>query len=256
MKKYYIFWFLLYLCIVNRIDKKIMIDYIVNTENYIDIYIKNNKLKFINSLIFKIIFIILFFLYPIIGFINNLKNSNCNLNLFLKKLQHPISIFDPNLTTYNIYLSTNSNDLYLSKLDSYWKIFFTKYKIPHQIKIKNYQNFIKIQTTNNKILKISHNELEFKKNNKLIDNRNNNIIHNDLISNQQIKNLKNICLSLHKKFNNKFKIIEWTIIIEPNKFYFVNGNIYHNLIDTKSKNYNKDFINTMKVLVNTTPSNN
>ena len=255
MKKYYIFWFLLFICMVNKIDQKIMIDYFVNSEKYIDIYIKNNKFKFINSLIFKIIFLILFFLYPIIGFITNLKSPNCNFNIYLKKLQHPISIFDPNLTSYNIYLSTNDKDLYLSKLNLYWQLFFTKYKIPHQIKLENNQNFIKIQTSKNKILKISHNELEFK-NNKFMDNRNNNIINNNLITIDKLKQIKQICLSLHKKFNNKFKIIEWTIVIESDKFFFVNGTIYHNLIDTQSKNYNKDFINTIKFLVNATPSYN
>jgi hypothetical protein len=255
MKKYYLFILLSFICFVNKIDQKIILDYFVNSEKYMDIYIENNNFKLIKSLLFKIIFLILFFTFPILAFINNLKNSNCNFSTFFKKLHHPISIFDPNLTSYNIYLSTNQKDMPLSKLDSYWHIFFTKYKVPFKVKLDSNDNFIKIQTMNNKIHSINYKNLELK-NNKLIDITNNKTYKNNIISEFTLNQIKELTLKLHQRLNSKFKNIEWTIVVDQKLFYFISGNVYHKIINTKDKQYNKKFNHIMNNLLNTSPSNN
>lgn len=242
MNKYLLFLIINYILVVSSIDKKIMIDYISNSYKYINIFTKNKSSMFIKLLIFKIIFLLLFLIHPIIAFINGLKNRS--IKNFLFYLKHPIALYDSNLKSYN--LLSQKDEYKEGQLDIYWKLLFKHYNYPFLLESpdKNKSNIIKVLVSNNKVHSIQLEKYEIQENyiediytGKKLKNNLPSTILNTIIEN---------CISIHKKVKSKFKIIELTISVTDNDFFFLSGNSNPSLLNVKDKNYitkSKKFIN-------------
>jgi hypothetical protein len=247
MKKYYLFIILLFIFIIDNSDKQIMLDYIINSNKYIELHTNNKRFKFIKLFLFKVIFIILFFIYPIIGFINTIKKFNFSLKNIYSKMKHPITIFDPSLSSYNIYPHNKYYHFIIQ--NSFWHYLFNHYKIPFKKgKYNKYDNLLKIQTSNDKVLYTYYNNLEFK-DEILVDIKTNTKYHNSYIDPEQLNEIQILCVKLHRKLSSDFKIIEWNVIIEDNHFYFHSGKINTELLQIYDYNYSSKYNHLIKILL-------
>ena len=244
MKNYNLFIIIILFIIVINNDKQIMIDYIINSNKYINLYCSNKKFKFIKIFLFKIIFFLLFLIYPFIALINSIKNFS--IKNFYNKIKHPITIFDPNLSSYNIFPHKKYFNLLNNK--PFWLYLFKYYKIPFKdTNYNQFDNLIKIQTSHNKVLYTYYNNLEFT-NEILIDVKTNVKYKNIYIEPDLLNKIQILCVKLHKKLSSEFKIIEWYVIIEGNEFYFHSGNINTKLIQSYDSNYIPKYKQLMKLL--------
>lgn len=217
MNKYLIFLVINYILVVSNLDKKIMIDYLTNSYKYINIYEKSKSCIFIKSLIFRILFLILFLIYPIIAIIKGLKNKSLNSIIFY--LKHPISVFDSNLKSYNLYFQ--NEEINIAQDENYWKVLFKYYNYPTIDEIDKKSDIVKVLVTENIVQSIQldkYNIQEF-----YIEN----ILTGDILENNLptsiLNNIKNNSISIHNKVKNKFKIIELSVMIKNDEFYFISG---------------------------------
>lgn len=231
MNKYFIFLILNFIFLTSNLDKKIMIDYLVNTYKYYNIYKKSNSCVFIQSLIFRILFFILFLIYPIIAVFKGLKNKSFDDIFFF--LKHPISIFDPNLKSYNLYFQ--NEEMKLAQDENYWKILFKYYNYPFIDKADKKSNILKVLVTDNKVQSIQLDKFNIQEN--YIEN----IITGEILENNLPKSILNNIIehsiSIHKKVKDKFKIIELIVMSTNDEFYFISGNSNPSLINSNDSRY-------------------
>jgi len=243
MNKYFIFLIINYFLIVSNLDKKIMIDYLINSYKYFNIYNKSNSCIMIKSLIFRFIFFILFLIYPIIAIIKGLKNKSFDSILFY--LKHPISIFDPTLKSYNLYYQ--KDEIILGQNKDYWKVLFKYYNYPYIDTIDNKSNVLNILVTENKVQYIQLNKYIIQEN--YIENIfTGDILENNLPS-QLLNNIVNNSISIHNKVKNKFKIIKLTVVIKDDEFYFISGTSNPSIMNELDNKYffkSKKIINFLK----------
>lgn len=246
MNKYLLFIIINYFLIINNIDKRIMLDYIFNSYKYLDIYNNSNSNLFFKLLGFRILFLFLFLIYPLIAFFKAVKNKS--FKLFLFYLRHPIALFDSTLKSYNIL--SQKDEFKEAQYDSYWKILFYHYNYKfskENIDLKN-KNILKVLVSYNKVNSITLDKYEIQEN----------YIQNIYTGKKQKNNLPaNIInsivedsISIHKKVKSKFKIIELTVIVDENEYYFISGKSNPDLINIKDKNYINKSDNVINFLQN------
>jgi hypothetical protein len=231
MNKYLIFLIISFLFLIHNLDKKIMIDYLKNSSKYINIYHKNKKCLFIKLLVFRIIFIILFLIYPILALIKSFKNQSIKRLFFY--LKHPISIFDPNLKSYNLYFQ--KKEMFEAQDENYWKILFYYYNYNFSEEISPESEVLKVIVSDNNVLTMRLKHYDIKDN--FIENTLTGEVKNNILPKKILESIEKESISIYKKVKDKFKIIELTVMIQNNEFHFVSGNSNPKLILSKDFNY-------------------
>jgi hypothetical protein len=241
MNKYLLFILINYFLIISPIDRKIMIEYICRSIKYLNVYSNTESNIFIKLIAFRIVFLFLFLIYPLIALLKAIKNKS--FKLFLFYLKHPIAIFDPTLKSYNLYFQ--KKELHEGQNENYWKLLFKYYKYPFLEENDNKKtNIIKVFVAEDEVKSIILDKYEIQENyieniftgKKLKNNLPANILNSIVISS----------VSIHQKIKSKFKMIELTVHVIDNKFYFVSGNSNPSLVNVNDKNYihkSKEIIN-------------
>lgn len=244
MNKIFIFYLINFILIVNRYDQKIILDYIINSYKYINIYNKNNKCLFIKSLLFRILFLILFMIYPAIALFNSIKKRS--FKLFILYLKHPITIFDPTLKSYNLYLQ--KNELKEGQNEKYWKILFNYYNFKTTQEINPNSNILKILVFNNKIKSIRLNDFDVSKT--YVENIKTGTKFENKLPSNIINSIKRDSIKIYKKVSDKFKVIELSVMVYNDDYSFISGTSSPDLIDINDINYIPKVYNIINFLHN------
>ena len=243
MNKYLLFLIFNLLFIIDSLDSKIMIDYLINSYKYFNIYSKDKKCMLIKLLIFRIIFLILFFIYPIIALYNFIKTKSIDKLKF--HLKHPISLFDPTLKSYNLYFQ--KKDLIVAQNKEYWKILFNHYKFFTTNEIIPESSIIKVLISNNKVQNIKLGDFEINEN--YVENIINGKIQENILPKNILNSIIKNSILIHKSVNKRFKLIELTVMVYKDEYSFIEGASNPELVKKNDINYikkSKNIINFLK----------
>ena len=194
---------------------------------------------YVKLLIFRIVFLLLFLLSPIFAIIKGIKNKSID-NIFFY-LKHPISIFDSNLKSYNLYYQ--NDEIIIAQDKNYWKILFKHYNYPFLEKPVPNSDILKVLVSNDKVYTIQLGKFNIQ------ENLTGEILENNLPTSTLNSIIKH-SISIHKKVKNKFKIIELTVAVHKDDYYFISGSSNPILVKTKDINYYSKAKNIINFLYN------